>query len=150
MVAPRYQNEDAAREYLEARLWPSGPLCPHCAVTGNIYKLESRPGSKSKLRKGVYKCGGCRKQFTVTVGTIFEDSHIPLHRWLLATYLMCTSKTGVNALQLQRELWGEDEASKKPKGSYRTAWFMCRRIRWAIAQSPMADAIKLSRSAEVD
>src|ERR1700691_806255 len=108
LIAPQHQNEDSAREYLEAKLWPDGPFCPHCGVTENIYKLESKPDSKTQLRKGVYKCGGCRKPFTVTVGTVFEDSHIPLHKWLLATHLMCSSKKGISALQLQRELWGED------------------------------------------
>ncbi len=117
---PQFNDAGKAREYLEAKLWPSGPFCPHCGVTEDIAKLESRPGTKNKLRAGVYKCRGCRKQFTVTVGTIFEDSHIPLHKWLFAMRLMCSSKKGVSALQLQRELWGEDEETKKPKGSYRT------------------------------
>jgi transposase-like protein len=149
LLSPQYQNEDAAREYLEAKLWPSGPFCPHCGVIENIYKLQSKPETKNKIRAGVYKCGGCRKQFTVTVGTVFEDSHIPLHKWLLATHLMCSSKKGISALQLQRELWGEDPLKKdktgrpKLKGSYRTAWFMCHRVRWAMTQSPMSDEIRL-------
>lgn len=149
---PHYNDPEAAREYLEAKLWPSGPFCPHCGVTENIYKLESKPATKGKnrLRNGVYKCGGCRKQFSVTVGTVFEDSHIPLDKWLFATHLMCSSKKGVSALQLQRELWGEDKETKKLKGSYRTAWFMCHRIRWAMTQSPMADAVKLGGVVEVD
>jgi transposase-like protein len=138
----RYQDEDAAREHLEKILWKNGPVCPHCGVVENIYKLESKPDSKHKLRKGVYKCGGCRKQFTVTVNTIFEDSHIPLHKWLLAFHLMCSSKKGISALQLQRNLWDEDEETRKPKGSYRTAWFMCHRIRWVMTQSPFADKLK--------
>jgi hypothetical protein len=153
---PQFNDPDAAREYLEAKLWPAGPFCPHCGVIENIYKLESKPDTKNKLRAGVYKCGGCRKQFTVTVGTIFEDSHIPLDKWLFATHLMCSSKKGVSALQLQRELWGEDSENTDKKGrpringSYRTAWFMCHRIRWAMTQSPMADAVKLSGVVEVD
>ena len=158
IIAPQYQNEDTAREYLESQLWPSGPFCPHCGVTENIYKMESKPDSKHQLRKGVYKCGGCRKQFTVTVGTIFEDSHIPLHKWLLGIHLMCSSKKGVSALQLQRELWGENPEKKdkqgRPRlnGSYRTAWFMCHRIRWAMTQSPIAESVmkKLSGIVEVD
>jgi transposase-like protein len=129
----QYQGEDAAREHLESLLWKNGPVCPHCGVIENIYKLESNPDSKHKLRKGVYKCGGCRKQFTVTVGTIFEDSHIPLHKWLLAVHLMCSSKKGISALQLQRNL---------ELGSYRTAWFMCHRIRWAMTQSPVVEKLK--------
>jgi transposase-like protein len=144
ILKKQYQDEDAAREHLEKLLWPSGPYCPHCGVIENIYKLESKPDTKTenKLRKGVYKCGGCRKQFTVTVGTIFEDSHIPLHKWLLAFHLMCSSKKGVSALQLQRELWGEDEETKSMKGSYRTAWFMCHRIRWVMTQTPMVERLK--------
>lgn len=132
LIAPQYQNEDSAREFLEAKLWPKGPFCPHCGVIENIYKLESKPDSKTKLRKGVYKCGGCRKPFTVTVGTIFEDSHIPLHKWLLGFHLMCSSKKGMSALQFQREL---------ELGSYRSAWFMCHRIRWAMTQTPFADML---------
>src|SRR5581483_8216766 len=115
-----------AREHLEKLLWPDGPVCPHCGVIGESTKLQPKDGSST--RKGVYQCNGCRKQFTVTVGTIFEDTHIPLHKWLAAFHLMCSSKKGISALQLQRELWGEDERTKKPKGSYRTAWFMCHRI----------------------
>src|SRR3954469_10451029 len=137
----QFQDEDAAREHLEKLLWKNGPVCPHCGVTENIYKLESDKETTNKLRKGVYKCGGCRKQFTVTVGTIFEDSHIPLHKWLLAFHLMCSSKKGISALQLQRELWGEDEETKKVKGSYRTAWFMCHRISWVMTQSPMVEKL---------
>lgn len=140
LLAKQFQDEDSAREHLEKLLWgKNGPACPHCGVVENIYKLESKEDSKHKLRKGVYKCGGCRKQFTVTVGTVFEDSHIPLHKWLLAIHLMCSSKKGVSALQLQRNL---------ELGSYRTAWFMCHRIRWAMTQSPMVE--KLTGIVEVD
>src|SRR6476469_7113532 len=134
LLAKQFQDEDEAREHLEKLLWgKNGPACPHCGVVENIYKLESKEESKHKLRKGVYKCGGCRKQFTVTVGTIFEDSHIPLNKWLLAIHLMCSSKKGVSALQLQRNL---------DLGSYRTAWFMCHRIRWAMTQEPMNIMLK--------
>ena len=148
LVQKQYQNEDAAREYIEKLLWKNAPVCPHCGVIENIYKLESKPDSKHQLRKGVYKCGGCRKQFTLTVGTIFEGSHIPLHKWLLAFHLMCSSKEGISAFQLQRNLWGENEETGKPNGSYRTAWFMCHRIRWVMTQSPMVE--KLSGVIEVD
>ena len=150
---PQFNDPEAAREYLESKVWPSGPFCPHCGVTENIYKLESKASTKgrNRLRNGVYKCGGCRKQFTVTVGTVFEDSRIPLDKWLFATHLMCSSKKGVSALQLQRELWGETnvDGKKKRNGNYRTAWFMCHRIRWAMTQSPMADAVRLSGVVEV-
>jgi hypothetical protein len=84
---------------------------------------------KRGARKGLYKRYSCRKRFTVTLGTIFEDSEVPLHKWLLAIKLMCTSKRGVSAHQLMRHLG---------LGSYRTAWFMCRRVRWALGQEPIA------------
>jgi transposase-like protein len=157
LIAPQYQTEEAAREYLEAILWPDGPFCPHCGLHGEATKLRREEGAETHGRNGLYQCRGCRKQFTVTVGTIFEDSKIPLHKWLMAIHLMCSSKKGVSALQLQRELWGEDSESKdkhgrpRIKGSYRTAWFMCHRVRWAMTQSPMVDALrKLSGVVEAD
>jgi transposase-like protein len=116
-------------------------------VVGNAYKLTAKEGSKSPVRPGVYKCGGCREQFTVTVGTIFEDSKIPLHKWLLAIHLMCSSKKGISAHQLWRNLWGVNDEGKQ-LGSYRTAWFMCHRIRWALGEEPLAS--KLSGIVEVD
>lgn len=143
LLQKQYQDENAAREHLERLLWPKGPVCPHC-MFDKAYKLESKPDTKNKMRPGLYKCArpDCRKTFTVTVGTIFEDSHIPLHKWLASVHLMCSSKKGMSALQLQRELWGEDEETKKVKGSYRTAWFMCHRIRWAMTQAPMNELLK--------
>jgi transposase-like protein len=114
-------------------------MCPHCGVPEEATKLNREEGTDTHGRAGLYQCRGCRKQYTVTVGTIFEDSKIPLHKWLMAFHLMCSSKKGVSALQLQREL---------ELGSYRTAWFMCHRIRWAMTQSPMAEA--LSSVVEVD
>lgn len=141
IIAPQYQNETSARVYLERLLWPDGPVCPHCGVIGENTKLDREEGSDTHGRKGLYQCNGCRKQFTVTVGTIFEDSKIALHKWLLAFHLMCSSKKGISALQLQREL---------ELGSYRTAWFMCHRIRWAMTQSPMAEALRLKGVVEAD
>lgn len=141
IIAPQYQNEVAARTYLEKLFWPDGPVCPHCGIIGEATKLDREEGSDTHGRKGLHQCNACRKQFTVTVGTIFEDSKIPLHKWLLAFRLMCSSKKGISALQLQREL---------ELGSYRTAWFMCHRIRWAMTQSPMAEALKLKGAVEVD
>ena len=135
MTASQYQNEDSARKYIESKLWPDGAFCPHCGTKGNSYKLESRPASSNKLRKGVYKCGTCRKPFTVTIGTIFEGSRIPLHKWLLGLHLMCSANKSISAVQLQREL---------KLGSYRSTWFMCQRIRWAMTQSPMLEALSLS------
>src|SRR5215472_8316397 len=158
IFAKQYTDEAAARAYLESILWPEGPVCTGCGLVNEATKLDREEGAEFHGRVGLYQCKGCRKQFTVTVGTIFEDSHIPLHKWLLAMHLMCASKKGISALQLQRELWGDnpDKKDKKGKpvllGSYRTAWFMCHRIRWAMTQSPMAEALqgKLSGTVEVD
>jgi transposase-like protein len=141
--APRYTNEEAARKHLEKTLWPEGPVCPHCGVIGEAFELNGKT-----TRKGLWKCSGCREPFTVTVGTIFEDSHIPLHKWLLAIHLMCSSKKGISAHQLWRNLWDVDPITGKQTGSYRTAWFMCHRIRWALGQEPMVS--KLAGIVEVD
>lgn len=143
ILAPQYRDESIAREYLERLLWPDGPVCPHCGLMElderKHYRLTAKPESEKPVRKGVYKCFGCRKQFTVTVNTIFSDSKIPLHKWLLAIHLMCTSKKGVSAHQLYRNL---------DLGSYRTAWFMAHRIRWALGQEPIAS--KLTGTFEID
>src|SRR5437667_9750900 len=133
LLAPQYQDADAAREHLEKLLWPDGAICPHCGVIGEAYRLGADFTKKTKThgRKGLWKCGACREQFTVTIGTIFEDSHIPLNKWLLAFYLLCASKKGMSALQLQRML----------KVTYKTAWFMCHRIRWAMAEPAFASML---------
>lgn len=115
---PQFQDEEKAREYLEALRWPTGSICPHCGSAEKHYKLEGK-----KHRPGVYKCSDCRKQFTVTVGTLFEDSKVGLHKWLQACYLMSCSKKGVSSKQLERMLGV----------SYKTAWFMSHRIREARA-----------------
>src|SRR5579872_7093913 len=112
LLSPQYQDENAAREHLEKLLWPDGAICPHCGVVGEAYRLQPTGEGATHGRKGLWKCGACREQFSVTIGTIFEDSHIPLHKWLFAIHLMCSSKKGVSALQLQRELWGEDPETK--------------------------------------
>ena len=122
-LAQKFSTEETAREFLEGIRWPSGAACPHCGSV-KVYRLEPKPTSKTPGRKGLWKCGDCRKQFTVTVGTIFEGSHIPLHKWVMAFYVMCASKKGVSALQLQGML---------ALGSYRAAWFMCHRIRHALS-----------------
>jgi len=132
LLAPQYRDEDVAREHLEKIRWPDGPVCPHCGVINEATKLEPRASSKDGVRKGVYQCNACREQFTITVGTIFEDSHIPLHKWLLAIHLICSSKKGISAHQLMRNL---------DLGSYRTAWFMAHRIRWALTQEPIKEAL---------
>lgn len=136
-LAPYFSDKEAARELLEEIRWPNGPVCPHCE-SNEAYKLEAKEGSKSPVRPGVYKCKECRKQFTVTVGTIFELSRIPLNKWLAAIYMMCSSKKGVSAHQLHREL----------EITYKSAWFMCHRIREAMENGPLAEM--LSGIVEVD
>lgn len=131
-------SEDKAREFLEAQRWPKGTICPHCGVLGESYRLKPKEGSKSPVRPGVWKCGGCRKQFTVKVGTIFEDSHIPLTTWLKAVHLLCASKKGMSAHQLHRMLGV----------TYKSAWFMAHRIRYAMTQEPLSS--KLSGVVEID
>jgi transposase-like protein len=118
--APHFHDDDAAREYLESVRWPDGPVCPHCGVIGGHYQLEGKAH-----RKGLYKCAEkeCHKQFSVTVGTVFERSHIPLSKWLAAAYLLCSSKKGMSAHQLHRTLGV----------TYKTAWFLAHRIRFAMA-----------------
>lgn len=135
-LAKHFSDEDAARELLERMRWPNGPVCPRCKSTV-AYRLTPRVESKRPVRKGVLKCKGCRKQFTVTVGTIFENSHIPLSKWLLAIHLLCSSKKGMSAHQLMRML---------NLKSYKSAWFMAHRIRYAMAQEP----IQLEGVVEVD
>lgn len=122
-VMLRFGNPEGAREYLEGIRWPKGPVCPHCGNKDQdqIWKIEVNP--EKKIRPGLYQCRPCTKQFTVTVGTIFEDSHIPLGKWLVAWYLVCSSKKGISALQMQRML---------DLGSYRTAHFLMHRIRYAL------------------
>ena len=115
-----YADADKAREYIESVRWPDGAYCPHCGTTAEgVTKLEGKAH-----RKSLYQCNGCLEQFTVTVGTLYERSHIPLHKWLLATHLLCSSKKGISAHQLMRRLG---------LGSYRTAWFMAHRIREGMA-----------------
>ncbi len=137
-IAQDFNDEDKARALLESIRWGEiGVICPHCGSI-KAYKLTAKPDSKSPVRKGVYKCKDCRKQFTVTVGTIFEDSRIPLHKWLMGIYLMCSSKKGISAHQIHRTLGI----------TYKTAWFMCHRIRLAMTQSPLKEM--LTGTVEVD
>jgi transposase-like protein len=115
--APHFHDEEAACRFVESRLWPDGPVCPHCGATDRIYMLRGK-----STRFGTRKCGHCRKLFTVTVGTVFESSHIPLHKWLVAFYLLCSSKKGISTHQLHRTLGV----------TLKTAWFMSHRIREAL------------------
>src|SRR3954451_15266450 len=130
-IQKRFNTEDAAREHLEKLRWPNGPACPHCG-SAEVYRLTPRPESKRPGRKGLLKCKYCRKQFTVTVGTIFEASHISLDKWLIAIYLLCSSKKGMSAHQLHRMMGI----------TYRSAWFMCHRIRYAMEQPAMAEKFR--------
>ena len=138
-INTRFASDETAREYIEMILWPNGPVCPHCKNSDQkrIWKIQANPDKK--IRAGLHRCAECNKEFTVTVGTIFEDSHIPLRKWLVAWYMICSSKKGISSLQLQRNL---------DLGSYRTALFMTHRIRHAI-QDPMFND-KLSGTIEAD
>src|ERR1700677_2808758 len=122
-INQRFTTDDEARAYIESLLWPNGPVCPHCknADQAKIWKIKEN--RDKKIRAGLQRCASCNKEFTVTVGTIFEDSHIPLRKWLIACYMVCSSKKGISSLQLQRNLG---------LGSYRTALFMTHRIRYAL------------------
>src|SRR5919108_2394313 len=120
----RFQDEQAAYDWVESHLWPNGPVCPRCGVMGDrITKLQGK-----STRIGVHKCKDCRKPFTVKIGTIFEDSHIPMRMWLQAIALMCASKKGISAHQLQR-MTGL---------TLKSAWFMAHRIREAMRSGALA------------
>ena len=123
-LAQQFSTEEAAIAFLERTLWPGGPACPHCGLVGEAFRLQSKPTSKNKVPPGSWKCKGCRKKFTVKIGTIFEDSHIPLRKWLLAIHLLCASKKGMSSHQIHRQLGI----------TYKSAWFMTHRIRWAMRQ----------------
>ena len=132
-LAQRYATEESARSYFEQIRWPNGPVCPHCgnADQERIYTLTA--DKHKKIRPGLRKCAECGQGFTVQVGTVMEDSHIPLNKWLIAFYIMCASKTQVSALQLQRQL---------ELGSYRSAWFLCQRIRFAFKDAEPTDLLQ--------
>lgn len=115
--APHFHDEDAAYAWVEARVWPNGPVCPHCGSVERISKMQGK-----STRRGTYKCYACRKPFTVKIGTIFEASHVEMHLWLQAIYLMASSKKGISSNQLHRTLGV----------TLKTAWFMSHRIREAM------------------
>lgn len=134
-----FTNEEKAIEFWEKKRWPDGPICPHCGLIGEAYKLQGK-----STRPGLWKCKGCRKPFTAKMRSIFEDSHIPMHVWMYAVHLMCSSKKGMSAYQFHRmtaTFYGH-------KVSYRTAWFMFHRIRFAMTQHPLAE--KLGGTIECD
>jgi transposase-like protein len=118
---PRFTDDNAARAHLEALRWPNGAICPHCGGTERNVRIEGK-----SARPGLWFCGDCRSQFTVTVGTVFERSKVPLHKWVLATHLLCSSKKGMSSHQLARTLGV----------TYKTAWFMSHRIREAMGDAP--------------
>ena len=117
---PIFHDADKAREWLEARLWPNGPVCPKCGVVNEATLMQGKT-----TRPGLYQCNACREPFTVTVGTLYERSHVPLHKWLAATYLLMASKKGMSALQISRMI----------DVTYKTAWFMCHRIRESLRET---------------
>ena len=135
LSAPHFHNEEAAYQFVEARIWPRGPVCPHCGVISGHYKLEGK-----STRHGVYKCYACRKPFTVKIGTIFEKSHIPMRLWLQAIFLISSSKKGVSSNQLHRTLGL----------TLKSAWFMSHRIREAMRDGGLDTFGSNGGSVEVD
>ena len=135
----RFGTDDKARLHLEGILWKNGIVCPHCKCSDQKQFAERTANPEKKIRAGLRFCSNCKSQFTVTIGTIFEDSHIPLRKWLIAWYLICSSKKGISSLQLQRLL---------ELGSYRSALFMAHRIRYALKETSFAE--KLSGIIEAD
>src|SRR3984885_14255472 len=132
-----YTDESAARKHLEKLLWPEGPFCPHCGNSDpkRIHKLNGK-----STRAGVYKCRECEKPFSVTVGTVFESSHVPLHKWVYAVHLLTASKKGISSHQLMRMLGV----------SYKTAWFMSHRIREGMRPASMTPMGGAGKPVEVD
>ncbi len=125
--APLFADEAKAIEYIERLMWPDGVVCPHCETKDRAYRLQGVKDKKGRERLGLWKCGACRKQFTVRHNSIFAESHIPLRHWLYAIHQMCASKKGVSAAQLQRDL----------DLSYKSAWFLCHRVREAMKVEPL-------------
>jgi transposase-like protein len=132
-----YTDENAAREHLEGLLWPDGPFCPHCGNSDpeRIHKLQGK-----STRPGVYKCRECEKPFSVTVGTVFEASHVPLHKWVYAVHLLTASKKGISSHQLMRMLGV----------SYKTAWFMSHRIREGMRPAKLEPMGGTGKIVEID
>jgi transposase-like protein len=119
LPAAHFHNEEAAYEFAEARLWPNGPVCPHC---GNVEQERIGRLKGKSNRPGLYKCYACRQPFTVKIGTVFESSHVPMRVWLQAIYLFCSSKKGISTRQLQRTF----------TCGLKTAWFLGHRVREAM------------------
>jgi transposase-like protein len=142
-IAKHFQDEGEAWKALESMVWPNGPVCPHCGVINHAYFLKPKNGirmtrtGKPSYRR-LWKCADCKKQFSVLKGTIFEDTHIPLSKWLLAYHLACAGKNGVSAHEIHREL----------DVTYEAAWFMMHRIRHTFA--PTTHKRQLTGTVEAD
>lgn len=136
-LAKHFSDEEAAYELVEDMRWHGSPVCPHCGEVGNAYYLKATNGYRTtkagnRSYRRLWKCAACRKQFSVLVGTIFQDTKVPLSKWLLAIYLMAASKNGVAAFELHRTIGVTNK----------TAWFMCHRIREAMKAGPVADMLR--------
>ena len=132
---PIFHDEAKAREHLEALRWPDGPYCPHCGEYEEIGKMKGK-----SHRPGLYYCRSCKKQFSITVGTLIERSHVPLHKWVMAFHLMAASKKGISSHQLHRMLGV----------TYKTAWFMTHRIREAMREFNPGPIGGQNKTVEVD
>jgi transposase-like protein len=135
LANPIFEDAEKAREWLETKLWPNGPVCPHCGVVDQATLMHGK-----SHRPGLYHCNACQEPFTVTVGTLYERSHIPLNKWLLATHLIMASKKGMSSLQIHRMLG----VSKK------TAWFLCHRIRESLRPHGLDPVGGEGKTVEID
>jgi transposase-like protein len=135
----RFDTDEKARKHLESVLWKGGVMCPHCKCNDKTKIAERTANPEKKIRAGLRFCSNCKSQFTVTIGTVFEDSKIPLRKWIIAWYMICSSKKGISSLQLQRIL---------ELASYRTALFMAHRVRHALCDTEFAE--KLDGTIEAD
>jgi transposase-like protein len=137
LTEAHFHNEEAAYKRLESIVWPNGPVCPHCGNTDpdRVYRIKGKTA-----RVGLLTCAECRKQFTVKVGTVFESSHVPLHKWFQAAHLLASSKKGFSAHQLHRTL----------KVTYKTAWFMAHRLREAMRDGDLAPLGGFGKIVEAD
>lgn len=126
LSCPYFHDEQAAFTFVEGIIWPQGPVCPRCGGVDRITSITPNP--EKRVRFGLKKCGRCKGQFTVRMGTIFEESKLPMTKWLQAIFLMCASKKGVSAHQLHQTL----------EVTYKTAWFLAHRIREAMRAGELA------------
>lgn len=126
-LAVYFASKEKAYDLIESLRWPNGPICPHCGSNKKSYRINA-----TRQKRRLWKCASCRKPFSVMMGTIFEDSHIPLNKWLVAMYLMCSSKKSISANQLCRML----------RVTYKSAWFLCHRIRYAMVREPLKTLLK--------